>query len=270
MEVPKITHPRERRKTTLKIPRVIHQTMKSSRLPTHMWTSGPHTWIKHNPAWEHRFYDDKDCEEFIRVHVPEALPAWNVCRIGAMKADLFRYAVLWIHGGLYADIDTYACGPIENYVSNELSYITSLAHGERRSPQHQVIIISSQNWLMKKCIELSIENIINDKPITGGNWPRLAGYAGPPVLDLALRIAERPYDKTLDKFDNHRMLMKWNHRIGVYRIINIGKVQIYNFKWLFGKMYFPKYSGYKKDIKKMGLQTWQIESKDSVILSDSN
>lgn len=52
------------------------------------------------------FYTDKDIENFLSTHFPpEVRQAYDALLPGSFKADLFRYCVLLIYGGVYADID---------------------------------------------------------------------------------------------------------------------------------------------------------------------
>jgi mannosyltransferase OCH1-like enzyme len=58
-----------------------------------------------NPKFEHYLFDDNDCRVFIKEKFPEeVLDAYDRLIPGAYKADLWRYCVLYIHGGIYMDI----------------------------------------------------------------------------------------------------------------------------------------------------------------------
>jgi len=58
-----------------------------------------------NPRFEHYLFDDNDCREFIKEHFnDEVLNAYDRLIPGAYKADLWRYCILYIHGGIYMDI----------------------------------------------------------------------------------------------------------------------------------------------------------------------
>jgi len=58
-----------------------------------------------NPRFEHYLFDDNDCREFIKEHFDtNVLNAYDNLIPGAYKADLWRYCVLYIHGGIYMDI----------------------------------------------------------------------------------------------------------------------------------------------------------------------
>lgn len=88
------------------IPKIVHQTwfedMDSTKYPnmSRMVESFKRS------GWDYRFYSDASAEEFLSIHFPPAvLEAYRAIIPGAFKADLFRYCVLLIHGGIYADVD---------------------------------------------------------------------------------------------------------------------------------------------------------------------
>lgn len=90
------------------IPRIVHQTWfeplqddrekypNMSRLTESFRKSG----------WDYKFYSDDDSVAFLDAHFPPAVrEAYDALNPGAFKADLFRYCVLLIYGGVYADVD---------------------------------------------------------------------------------------------------------------------------------------------------------------------
>lgn len=89
-----------------KIPNVIHQTFKNTNLPIEIVQT-----INHNkrmcPNCNFIFYDDAACDLFIKnnfdAKIYQAYNNINDC-YGAMKADFFRYCVLYKLGGIYLDI----------------------------------------------------------------------------------------------------------------------------------------------------------------------
>ena len=61
--------------------------------------------IKRTPGFEHRLFDDDDCRNFIADNFPsDVLIAYDSIVPGAFKADMWRYCVLFINGGVYMDI----------------------------------------------------------------------------------------------------------------------------------------------------------------------
>jgi hypothetical protein len=96
----------QRRKDNRLIPRIIHQTWyepitkekypNMSRLIASFQQSG----------WTYEFYDDDRAAQFLSTHFPpQVRHAYDSILPGAFKADLFRYCVLLIRGGVYADMD---------------------------------------------------------------------------------------------------------------------------------------------------------------------
>jgi mannosyltransferase OCH1-like enzyme len=89
-----------------KIPNIVHMTFCSYNLPL-----GIINIIQKNkiisPNCEFIFYDDNACDALIKTHfTPEIYNAYfNINPVyGAMKADFFRYCVLYLIGGIYVDI----------------------------------------------------------------------------------------------------------------------------------------------------------------------
>ena len=60
------------------------------------------TWKEKNPTYKYCLYDSNDRENFIKNNFSKKIYD-AYCRIlpGAYKADLWRYCVLYIHGGIY-------------------------------------------------------------------------------------------------------------------------------------------------------------------------
>lgn len=86
------------------VPKVLHQTyIARERVPAKVWTNI----ASYAPEHEHRFYDDAAAERFLEAHYDaRVVTAFRSFKFGAHKADLFRYAVLYICGGVYMDIKT--------------------------------------------------------------------------------------------------------------------------------------------------------------------
>ena len=86
------------------IPLNIFQTWHTKNLPEMM--SKNTEFIKQsNPVFNYMLFDDNDCREFVKINFDiDVLNAFDKLIPGAYKADLWRYCVLYIHGGIYLDI----------------------------------------------------------------------------------------------------------------------------------------------------------------------
>ena len=92
--------------TTVKrvIPLKIFQTWYTLNLPPKMKKNVKRL-QRENPEFEYFLFDDKMCRKFIQEHFDEDVVfAFDKLKPGAYKADLWRYCVLYIHGGIYLDI----------------------------------------------------------------------------------------------------------------------------------------------------------------------
>lgn len=86
------------------IPTNIYQTWHSKILPPKMAKSVALIKLL-NPKFKYFLFDDNDCRNFIKLHFkPDVLDAYDRLVPGAYKADLWRYCILFINGGIYLDI----------------------------------------------------------------------------------------------------------------------------------------------------------------------
>jgi hypothetical protein len=93
--------------STYKIPRIVHQTA-AVRCLTEKVSKLTATWEL--DGWEYYFHDDAAIERLFTqeaVHFPLLPLISEHCLLhGTLKADLWRYLVLWVYGGVYTDLDT--------------------------------------------------------------------------------------------------------------------------------------------------------------------
>ena len=88
----------------LKIPKIIFQTNKSRYLEQELAYNSVLTFLECNPTFEYRFFNDKECRQFIKDNFNnEYLYYYDIIYPGAFKADFFRYCYLYVNGGFYFD-----------------------------------------------------------------------------------------------------------------------------------------------------------------------
>jgi mannosyltransferase OCH1-like enzyme len=101
-----VSPPPFRRDPSRIIPRIVHQTWFEELSSTKYPNMSRMVQSFARSGWEYKFYTDDEAASFLETHFPpEILEAYKTLRPGAFKADLFRYCVLLIHGGVYADVD---------------------------------------------------------------------------------------------------------------------------------------------------------------------
>ena len=98
-----------------KIPAIIHQSWKTKDIKHGMSRLGSLVWKSRAKKVFYLLWDDDDIAHFIQTLYPslnqlfQKLPA-------ILKADLFRYLVVYDFGGIYSDIDTIPLKPLESWM----------------------------------------------------------------------------------------------------------------------------------------------------------
>lgn len=159
--VPSYISPRVTSNITTKIPKIIHQTFSTHLLPN-VLLNAIKTWIDRNPEYEYRYYDDGDQRKFIEKHFDErVLKAYDKLIPGAYRADLWRYCVVYINGGVYVDIKMGAKFPLYNIIHPDTEMI--FINDEPRDALYNAFFASiPQNPLLYDLIIKCVINIENE------------------------------------------------------------------------------------------------------------
>ena len=163
----RIYPPAVRRDGTRLVPRIVHQTWyepvtrekypNMSRLIESWKRSG----------WEYNFYDDDTAAAFLSTHFPpEVREAYDAVLPGAFKADLFRYCVLLIKGGIYADMDVLLESDPDAMVSGDVGFMVPMDSpgtkiGRRSCLWNGLMAVSPGHPLLARTIEIVVNNIRN-------------------------------------------------------------------------------------------------------------
>ncbi|WP_152044595.1 tetratricopeptide repeat protein [Aureimonas psammosilenae] len=95
------------------MPRVIHQYWDEPPPPADL-LSYMASWRDHNPGFNHRLWSEGEARAFLAARLPrDASVAFERAREPAMKADLFRLALLATEGGIYVDADDRCLAPLD-------------------------------------------------------------------------------------------------------------------------------------------------------------
>lgn len=101
------------------IPRVIYQTWGTKELSPGM-EAAVQKLKDENIGFHYEIYDDDECRTFIEQNFPlEVLYAYDSLIPGAYKADLWRYCILYLNGGVYLDIKF---EPVDGFSLESLMY----------------------------------------------------------------------------------------------------------------------------------------------------
>ena len=126
---------------TLSYPLVIHQTYQNiGKIPSKVYEN-----IKQfAPLHKHVVYDDLAAFTFLRENFSDKVTlTFKSLVLGAHKADLFRYAVLYILGGIYLDIKTELLEDVSKTFSVSGAHTIITVLSQKRAEIYQGVIAAS-------------------------------------------------------------------------------------------------------------------------------
>ncbi|KAL1515583.1 hypothetical protein AB1Y20_002203 [Prymnesium parvum] len=118
-------------------------------IPPVIWKTGPveeasllphtraylRTLAQLNPGYSVHYFSDRAARHFLDenfAHAPQILRAYDALIPGAFRADLFRYCLLWLRGGVYGDLKQRYLVPLDAIVDrrkDELVTVRDEEHG---------------------------------------------------------------------------------------------------------------------------------------------
>jgi mannosyltransferase OCH1-like enzyme len=143
------------------IPKIIYQTWKTKELPIEVKKIQEKI-ISINPGYKIELYDDNDIDYFIKNNFDNNIyNAYNKLNVGAAKADLWRYLILYKYGGIYLDIDSNILKPLDLIIKEDDIAIISREGGPSNFLQW-LMIFSKNHPILKDVIDNCIYNIMNE------------------------------------------------------------------------------------------------------------
>lgn len=149
------------------IPKNIFQTHKSLRYiqTKAKLLNAVNTWTKFSKEFTYYFYNNDMCDEFIKNNFEEKVyNAYTLLPMGVMKADLWRYCILYKYGGIYSDVDT-ICNVNPNIFITDALLVVSPEIGTNYFCQW-TFAAPPGSPILKTIIDLSVERILTT-PIKG-------------------------------------------------------------------------------------------------------
>jgi len=220
--------------------------------------------LRLNPDYRVYYFDDDDCDNFMKSYGLKEYLAYNKLVPGAYKADLFRYCILYKYGGCYSDIGHVMLKSFDSIIEdNKLVIVKDKPDSTYYGIHNALICVTPSNDFIKQLVDKSVENIENkyygENPldITGPlmmgkvyqcyyynycnkevNEKYLIKKEGIKILELVLRTDETEERNTIAYIaDNDIPVLKTkfnNYRDVMYN--NVGKLH-YTESWYTKKVY---------------------------------
>lgn len=165
----------------LLIPKVIYQTFKTNVVPIGMYNAIK-SWQDNNPDYEHYFFTDDDCIDFIEKNFDKkVLDAYLNFIPGAFKADLWRCCILYIKGGIYVDSDMVCLRSLNEVINEDDEFLSARDDPMSKSFIYNAFIACTPGHpFIKKQIDSILENAENK------NMCYYLDVAGPALLGKSI------------------------------------------------------------------------------------
>lgn len=199
------------------IPKYIYQTHVKKTNKLEILTK---TWQYKNYEYEYYFYNDNDMYKWFRCYDQKAFDAYNSVNAGAIKADLWRYCILYETGGIYVDADMACLDPLKTYVNSEDNGIVVYDGIKKCNNIFQGFLAFEKNSdVMKDAMELCIDNILNKRFESTNTQPHdVFNISGPKMFGNIVKN----YESSL-KFLYHQPVL--NHDYIIHKNNKVIKCQ---------------------------------------------
>ncbi|CAM3588280.1 glycosyl transferase [Sphingobacterium sp. arapr2] len=193
------------------IPKVIYQTFKTNKIPLltkfYIWR-----FLRKNKGYRREFFDDAQVDAFVKESFDErTYRAYSRLQIGAAKADFFRYAILYIRGGIYLDLDSDITGKLDQVIRTDDVAVVAREKKWQQYFAQWALIFDKGHPFLKETIKLIVENIENNR------FPHdVHSMTGPTVYSLAINnvIARNPEVSYRIYTDDYKGIMKFKYKLG--------------------------------------------------------
>jgi mannosyltransferase OCH1-like enzyme len=174
---------------TQTIPLNLFQTWNTKDLPPKM-KACVYRLRQQNPEFKYQLYDDEDCIKLLKENFDrDVVYAFHRLKPGAYKADLWRYCVLYVHGGMYLDIkfeccDGFKCIELmdkEHYVMDRQKDPVTGAHFAEKGKilvYNGCMVSPAKNPILLKCIQKIVKNVKEEEYGFNPLYPTGPGLLG--------------------------------------------------------------------------------------------
>jgi mannosyltransferase OCH1-like enzyme len=111
-----------------------------------------------NKVFKYYFFDNQMCDDFMKQHFSgEIYDCYSKLPVAVMKADLWRYCVIYKNGGIYADADTIC--KFHPFIFTNNNCLLCLVPENKDHLCQWVFSAPPNSPILKTIIDLSIERI---------------------------------------------------------------------------------------------------------------
>ncbi len=164
-------------------------------------------WKILNPEYEIKLYDDELCEKFLLEEFSELhRDIFKLFKDGPIKSHFWRVCVIYKYGGIYVDADIEPLVPLNEYIEQDIDFVTCISGFKEIKFNPHFIMAKPNNEILKKCIDNYIQNFIENKEYSYGDWS--VGHLFLKFINIeaysnTVTINEEKYQLLLEDFVTH-------------------------------------------------------------------
>ena len=183
------------------IPKKIHQIWvnENPEIPTKYKKEWIESWRKKNPNWEYKLWTTDDCLDLVKTHFKEYLPIYETLR-PIKKADVVRLLIIYIHGGVYVDLDTICLRTLDDYENWDTEKV--VYNGSNSCMACRIGNVYLGRY---------IKHILSKKKVN-----RVLLYAGPRSLMLWLKCTGNNVNFVYDEYICNKNAVRTEKTIGIH------------------------------------------------------
>jgi hypothetical protein len=166
------------------IPLNIWQTYRTHHLPIEAQECQK-SWLA-QAKYAYKLLDDAEIDAFMSQHFDaRTVRVFRKFPLGVMRADMWRYCVLFVHGGIYADVDAKALRPIAEWGLRTDDQMVIALENDLHFCQW-TIASAPRHPILKKVIELIVAEM--EKGIDYTNEHFVHQHTGPGIWTRAIHL----------------------------------------------------------------------------------
>lgn len=189
---------------SLLIPKVIYQSWKTQTLSAEIDTVVQKT-KQLNPNYKYELYDDEKCRDFLFDNFGvNYANSWDTIIPGAFKCDFWRYAILYVNGGIYMDLDMESLVPFDSMLKEDDEFVSIVDRTSNNNVGifQSFLAVRPKHPIMLNSLQMCFSNI------TLKTEPAILSVSGPAVIGAALNLF-------WEKADTNSKINPGNYRDGI-------------------------------------------------------
>ena len=232
-----------------KIPKIIHQSY-TNNLAIRL-KNATYTWKLMNNDYEYKYWDDELSDEFIYKNFDNNIKdAYFSLYARAYKSDILRLCILYVFGGIWADISSECLHSFDKIISNNYNINLVLVKDNpsqiKNGNIYQAFIaVEPKNDIIKYILDITVDRVLNfDKYNTEYPWihNEIIAVTGPTIFAIAFnkylnKNPRRFFTKQFINYNSNNIILLDHNKIS-----NVGYIFNDNIKFI-----KTKYENFEND-----------------------